>query len=203
MTESCRHAALCQGSRSNEQGRYQPFDSSLRKHVPDGIQLPGVENTGGNGASCLLKVYDSSGDGCPRFRAFKWERQVGVVGGGSPCMLAEWLEHCRYLIPTFQPYGGWGWYLACLAPPSAVSLFANVLINVEASNRGLHWDSLGFNVTSKSTYPFSARVVFIALTLDILLYSLLAAYFDKVLACPLNAVLLVARHQFNGSMPTL
>ena len=113
------------------------------------------------------------------------------------------LEHCRYLIPTFQPYGGWGWYLACLAPPSAVSLFANVLINVEASNRGLHWDSLGFNVTSESTYPFSARVVFIALIFDIVLYSLLAAYFDKVLALTLTAILPCARHQFKGDKTEL
>ena len=83
-------------------------------------------------------------------------------------------------MPTFQPYGGWGWYLSCLFPPSALSLFANVLIKVEAGGQGLHWDKLGISVTSESAFPFSARVVIIALIVDILLYALLAAYLDKV-----------------------
>ena len=83
-------------------------------------------------------------------------------------------------MPTFQPYGGWGWYISCLFPPSALSLFANVLIKVEAGGQGLHWDKLGISVTSESSFPFSARVVVIALVVDIFLYALLAAYLDRV-----------------------
>ena len=83
-------------------------------------------------------------------------------------------------MPTFQPYGGWGWYLSCLSPPSALSLFANVLIKVEAGGQGLQWDSLATSVTSESSFPFSARVVVVALLVDVVLFSLLAAYLDRV-----------------------
>lgn len=87
---------------------------------------------------------------------------------------------CRYLMPTLQPYGGWGWYCACLFPPSAVSLFANVLVKVEAGGLGLQWESLGRDVTSESSFPFSSRFVLVALLVDCVLYSLLTAYCDKV-----------------------
>jgi len=83
-------------------------------------------------------------------------------------------------MPTFQPYGGWGWYLSCLSPPSALSLFANVLIRVEAGGQGLQWGDLGTSVTSESAFPFSARVVMVALMVDIVFFSLLAAYLDRV-----------------------
>ena len=39
---------------------------------------------------------------------------------------------CRYLMPSLQPYGGPGWALSCLLPPSAISLFASVLVKHEA-----------------------------------------------------------------------
>lgn len=83
-------------------------------------------------------------------------------------------------MPTFQPYGGWGWYIACLFPPSALSLFANVIIRVESGVQGLHWNTLGISVTSESSFPFSAQVVIIALIVDIILYAILTAYLDKV-----------------------
>ena len=42
---------------------------------------------------------------------------------------------CRYMTPTFQPYGGWAWKLACLLPPSALSLFASVLVPLETAHK--------------------------------------------------------------------
>lgn len=83
-------------------------------------------------------------------------------------------------MPTFQPYGGWGWYLSCLFPPSAVSLFAHVLLKAEAGGQGLQWQNISASVTSESDFPFSAKVVFIAIIFDIVFYSLLATYLDKV-----------------------
>ena len=38
----------------------------------------------------------------------------------------------RYLVPSLQPYGGPAWTLSCLLPPSAISLFASVLVKHEA-----------------------------------------------------------------------
>jgi ATP-binding cassette subfamily A (ABC1) protein 1/ATP-binding cassette subfamily A (ABC1) protein 3 len=35
-------------------------------------------------------------------------------------------------MPSLQPYGGPGWALSCLLPPSAISLFASVLVKHEA-----------------------------------------------------------------------
>jgi ATP-binding cassette subfamily A (ABC1) protein 1/ATP-binding cassette subfamily A (ABC1) protein 3 len=79
---------------------------------------------------------------------------------------------------TFQPYGGLGWPLACLLPPSAISLFATVLLKLEGSQRGVQWDTLHLQMTSQ--YPFSAATVFQMLALDVVLYTGLAWYFDKV-----------------------
>ena len=83
---------------------------------------------------------------------------------------------------TFQPYGGLGWPLACLLPPSAVSLFATVLLKLEGSQRGVTWDTFNLQITSQ--FPFSAATVFGMLALDVALYSALAWYLDKV-SCPL------------------
>ena len=47
----------------------------------------------------------------------------------GPCPL--W-DACRYLMPSLQPYGSPGWALSCLLPPSAISLFASVLVKHEA-----------------------------------------------------------------------
>ena len=79
---------------------------------------------------------------------------------------------------TFQPYGGLGWPLACLLPPSAISLFATVLLKLEGSQRGVTWDTLSLQITSQ--FPFSAATVFGMLALDVALYSALAWYLDRV-----------------------
>ena len=79
---------------------------------------------------------------------------------------------------TFQPYGGLGWPLACLLPPSAISLFATVLLKLEGSQRGVTWDTLSLQITSQ--FPFSAATVFGMLALDVGLYSALAWYLDRV-----------------------
>jgi hypothetical protein len=83
----------------------------------------------------------------------------------------------RYLMPTVQPYGGRGWVLACLAPPSALSLFATVLLKFEGAQRGVTWAALGRAVTPQ--YAFSAATVLRMLALDVLLYAALAWYLDK------------------------
>lgn len=84
----------------------------------------------------------------------------------------------RYIMPTFQPYGGFGWQLACLLPPSAISLFATVLLKLEGSQRGVTWSTIRLNMTSQ--YPFSAATVLQMLALDILIYGLLTWYLDQV-----------------------
>lgn len=38
-------------------------------------------------------------------------------------------------MPSLQPYGGPGWALSCLLPPSAISLFASVLVKHEATQQ--------------------------------------------------------------------
>ena len=40
------------------------------------------------------------------------------------------LRH-RYLMPSLVPYGGVSWTLSCLLPPSSISLFASVLLQME------------------------------------------------------------------------
>ena len=40
-----------------------------------------------------------------------------------------------YLMPSLQPYGGRSWAAACLLPPSAISLFASVLVKHEATQQ--------------------------------------------------------------------
>ena len=84
----------------------------------------------------------------------------------------------RYLMPTVEPYGGRGWVLACLAPPSALSLFATVLLKFEGAQRGVTWAALGQAVTPQ--YEFSAVTILRMLALDVALYAALAWYLDKV-----------------------
>ena len=84
-------------------------------------------------------------------------------------------------MPTFQPYGGLGWPLACLLPPSAISLFATVLLKLEGSQRGVRWSTINLSMTSQ--YPFSAATVLQMLALDVLIYGLLTWYLDQVRSC--------------------
>ena len=88
------------------------------------------------------------------------------------------LGTCRYLMPSLQPYGGLGWTLACLLPPSCISLFASAIIKFETAQRGITWGSLAVPVTSE--HPFSAATVFQMLLLDVVLYGVLTWYLDQV-----------------------
>ena len=92
-------------------------------------------------------------------------------------------------MPTWQPYGGWGWPAACLLPPSAVSLFATVLLKLEGSQRGVRWATLGLATTSQ--YPFSAATVFTMLAFDILFYGALTWYLDRVRTQPSRSALVL------------
>jgi ATP-binding cassette subfamily A (ABC1) protein 1/ATP-binding cassette subfamily A (ABC1) protein 3 len=55
-------------------------------------------------------------------------------------------------MPALAPYGGASWVAACLLPPSAISLFAHVLVRLETAQRGLTWGTMGEAVTME--YPF-------------------------------------------------
>ncbi|KAK9842270.1 hypothetical protein WJX81_003820 [Elliptochloris bilobata] len=101
------------------------------------------------------------------------------VAGLATAMLYALAMVPGYLMPTVEPYGGRGWVAACLAPPSALSLFATVLLKFEGAQRGVTWRALGQAVTPQ--YPFSAATILRMLALDVALYSLLAWYLDKVL----------------------
>lgn len=82
-------------------------------------------------------------------------------------------------MPSLQPYGGRGWVLSCLLPPSAVSLFAHVLVQLESVSQGLTWATLSVPVTAE--YGFSGATVYCLLAVDVLLYGGLTWYLDKVL----------------------
>ena len=84
----------------------------------------------------------------------------------------------RYMTPTFQPYGGWAWKASCLLPPSAVSLFAWVLIPLEGAHRGVHWGNLGENVNQQGSFSVGTVLAFLAL--DVLLFWGICLYLDKV-----------------------
>lgn len=84
----------------------------------------------------------------------------------------------RFLMPSLQPYGGRGWTLSCLLPPSCISLYANVLLKLESAQRGISRETLHLSVNSQ--LPFSAATVFQMLLLDIVLYAVLTWYLDQV-----------------------
>lgn len=81
-------------------------------------------------------------------------------------------------MPSLQPYGGKGWTLACLLPPSSISLYANILLKLESAQSGISRQTLHLSVNSQS--PFTAATVFKMLLLDVLLYACLTWYFDQV-----------------------
>eukprot|EP00884_Botryococcus_braunii_P008389 jgi/Botrbrau1/17551/Bobra.0739s0002.1 len=101
------------------------------------------------------------------------------IAGTAAAMLYAMAMVPGYLMPTFEPYGGLGWWGACILPPSAVSLFASVLLRMEGGARGIRWDTISMAVTSQAN--FSAASVFIMLTADVFLYAVLTWYFDKVI----------------------
>jgi len=85
-----------------------------------------------------------------------------------------------WLAPSLFPLGGTGWTLACLLPPSAVSLFANALVRQEGAGRGLTWSTLPMAVTPEGG-SFSGATVFIMLAVDIVLYIVLLWYLDTAM----------------------
>lgn len=68
--------------------------------------------------------------------------------------------------------------VSCLFPPSAISLFASVLLKLEAAQRGLHWGLLSLSVTQQGS--FSTATVMGMLLLDVVLYGALTWYLDRV-----------------------
>jgi hypothetical protein len=50
--------------------------------------------------------------------------------------LADLVRRPRFLLPFTQPLGGAAWFLACLSPTSAASLFAAALVNWERAALG-------------------------------------------------------------------
>jgi len=85
-----------------------------------------------------------------------------------------------YLMPTLvQPYGGSGWTLSCLLPPSAITLFVECILSVETVERGVTWETL--DVSAAVEYDFSPATVFNMLIIDVIVYALLTWYCDQVL----------------------
>ena len=81
-------------------------------------------------------------------------------------------------MPSLQPYGGKGWTLSCLLPPSSISLYANVLLKLESAQRGISRETLHLAVNSQDS--FSAARVFQMLLVDVVLYAVLTWYLDQV-----------------------
>ena len=57
-------------------------------------------------------------------------------------------------------------------------LYSLVVVVVQVAQRGLTWSSLHESITPD--FPFSAARVFIMISIDIVLYAVLALYLDKV-----------------------
>eukprot|EP00887_Chlorella_sp_A99_P005937 scaffold29.g5937.t1 len=91
------------------------------------------------------------------------------VAGTAAAMLYALAMMPGWLVPSIQPYGGAGWAAACLLPPSAISLFAHVLVRQESSARGLTWASLWQPVTVEGS--FSAATVYGMLAVDVVMPS--------------------------------
>lgn len=89
-----------------------------------------------------------------------------------------------------QPSGGFSWYLACLLPQSAMSLFAFTLISWEISGFGITTATVLGTVTP-SLY-FSAGSVIMMLCMDAVIYGALTLAIDNATrAEPLTSLLQV------------
>ncbi|GAX84392.1 hypothetical protein CEUSTIGMA_g11814.t1 [Chlamydomonas eustigma] len=55
-----------------------------------------------------------------------------------------------FIIPTSAPYGGRSWWLACLLPPSAASMFGGALINWELISQGINMHT--FSISSLASF---------------------------------------------------
>ena len=83
-----------------------------------------------------------------------------------------------YVMPIVQPNGGRGRLLSCLLPPSAVTNWALILLQLETGKVGITWDTLRVGTTE--LYPFTAMQCIIMLVVDIGIYFFLAWYLDQV-----------------------
>ena len=116
-----------------------------------------------------------------------------------PCILFNSLSCShRFLMPSLQPYGGRGWTLSCLLPPSCISLYANVLLKLESAQRGISRETLHLSVNSQLS--FSAATVFQMLLLDIVLYAVLTWYLDQV--CPHLLLTISSAHTISLHSPS-
>lgn len=106
-----------------------------------------------------------------------WFQQSRVAGTATQFVYALSMIP-GFLLPLIQPYGGTSWFLACLSPPSAASLFAYCLINWERIAAGVTWRTWDLPVTQNTS--FCVRTVMVMMLADVLLYSLLTWYGDKV-----------------------
>lgn len=85
----------------------------------------------------------------------------------------------RYLIPTLiAPYGGTSWGLACVLPPSAITMMVECILSAEVVQRGVTWGTLGVSAAVESS--FTPALLFAILIFDILFYGLLTWYCDQV-----------------------
>lgn len=79
-----------------------------------------------------------------------------------------------------QPYGGPGWALASLLPPSAITLFVECILTAETVQRGVNWETI--RVSAAAEYNFSAATVLCLLAANVVVYGLLTLYCDQVRA---------------------
>lgn len=77
-----------------------------------------------------------------------------------------------------QPLGGRWWYVACLFPPACLNQFAFAIIRWECVQRGLTLETWRIPITP--IYEFSTLSIILTLLLDIIIFSALTWYFDKV-----------------------
>lgn len=79
---------------------------------------------------------------------------------------------------SVQSHGGIAWYLACLLPPSAMSLFAFSLISWETASEGINWHTVHMSVTP--SFYFSSGSIIAMLLLDAALFWMLMLLVDRV-----------------------
>ncbi len=91
------------------------------------------------------------------------------------------LLYLRFILPFTHPYGGSSWYIACLSPTSAASLFAAALVNWERLSAGVTRETLLLPVAQESA--FCVWTVYWMLAVDVVLFAVLTWYCDKVRAC--------------------
>ena len=92
--------------------------------------------------------------------------------------MSTWQLQCRLIVSELQPLGGRWWYVACLFPPACLNQFAFAIIRWESVQRGLTLETWRIPITP--IYEFSTLSIILTLMLDVVIFSLLTWYFDKV-----------------------